>query len=134
MPLRQHLEQLVLAGQQRFGTLSILDVRVRPVPAKQGAGRIAERNGTYQIPAVFAIDAPNASFGFVGLSCGKHPLPRVWRRRNTLETANVDLNFSVGFEPCRGQFHRLFARRSAAFVNATVLETAARPMSGLDGR
>ena len=25
------------------------------------------------------------------------------RRRNTLETVNVDLNFSVGFEPCRGQ-------------------------------
>ena len=26
-----------------------------------------------------------------------------FRRRNTLETANVDLSFSVGFEPCRGQ-------------------------------
>ena len=29
------------------------------------------------------------------------------RRRNTLETATVDLNFSVGFELCRGQHHHL---------------------------
>jgi len=28
------------------------------------------------------------------------------RRRNTLERVNVDLDFSVGFEPCRGRHHR----------------------------
>jgi hypothetical protein len=47
-------------------------------------------------------------------------------RRNTLETTDVDLNFSVGLELCRGQQHRLLERRSATIVNATVQKTAAQ--------
>ena len=42
------------------------------------------------------------------------------RRRNTLESVTVDLNFSVGFELFRGQHHHL--SRSAATDSVSLLK------------
>src|SRR4051812_18232082 len=60
MTTRYHFEQLLLTGEQGFGALAVVDVRLQYVPAGDTALGVPERQSAYMKPAIDAVSTAHA--------------------------------------------------------------------------
>src|ERR1700719_2365952 len=68
MALGRHFENMVLSGEQAFGTLSVFDVGIRSEPSDNLSIVVERRSRTEEKPTIHAIETAQPSFNFTWLA------------------------------------------------------------------